>query len=1145
MTTTKNLNLRKKAYAAVTSLLLASASSVIYNPPAQAAGTPEGTIIGNQATATYKDAGNNDFTSTSNLVTTTITAVYSFVLTPNSTVQTSDVNAQANPGQSQNSTAGNIVYFPYTLTNNSNTTDSYDLVMIKGSDSNVDPQNVELYIDANGNGFIDVGDSLIANGLGSVTPNGAGSEDDTTLFTTNSGTVSNIVADGQVKLIVKYQVPVTAASNDVINLDLRARSRSSATSGTAQPDGDAQDTNNLIDSRNYSKVTVVNDAVVAVTKAVDKATANPGDQLEYTFTVTNTGNKDAKNIRLVDLVPKNTVDGRLTDFVVGSATSTDGSFSYTSDSNLTNATAAAATYGYTPSGTEDSNVTAIKYDLATLAPGNTRTIKFKVKIRSVLSQAKAGLIPNNAPYAYDTQATYTGVGDTTPNVETITNTVNTDINKKAAVLISFDGSPFSPQTTGGTDGALTDTTTQASAPANSYVYYKQVVTNTGNAPDAFNITTASNTFPAGSSVTYFQQTDASVPGNNTSPLLDTTSDSLIDTGTIAAGASKTIIARVFIPATVSVAGPYTATVQAASTNGGSAVGTGAGNILTDTTRDVVTAIQAPSVNLENYIDSGTTERGYAEPKNDNISVTANASANGTTVSYPVTVQNRGGAIDSFNLDGSVSGTLLTAGATLAYYPIITKNTVGTAASAGATSVILQDATGFSIGDKIVINGQTLTIGGVSGSTITFAAGQSLYEAASVGETAVEPGTTAITSTNPIAAASQITTLAAVAAQGATSVTLTSTVGLSVGDIIKIATAGGDEYFTIASVNSGTGVVQFVSGQAIADAGGAANGATVSEVNYQSVLAVVTVPANTNPITGTPLNVNLTTTSTNDGTKSDQVTNNLLIPDFRDFTLVANRSGSAAAGTVLFYDHVLTNTGNSDGTFNLSIATDGSSPDFVYQLLDSNNNAIAVTANVSGNVTTLTTTTPISVTKASPIYNFKVKVTIPAGTAPSTVDTITVSAAQTGGSTKTNTDITTVVAGFIQLTKTVANKGQAGTTTASGATAIPGDILEYVINYENVGADTAYQVKLTDLIPANTTYVNGSMMFDPDGTSGVAAPVARTDVAGVTESGDASADYNVSTPNGVTFFVGSGQAHNLGGNVPSGGKGAIIFRVKVN
>lgn len=1141
--TTKKTNLKKKAYAAVMSLIMASASSIIYTPTAQAAGTPEGTIIGNQATATYKDAGNNSFTSTSNLVTTIITAVYSFVLTPDSTNRGTDASAQLTPGQEQNSTAGNIVYFPYTLVNNSNTEDDYNLVAIKGSatTAGLDPQNLEVYIDANGNGFIDVGDSRIINGVATVSNNGTplNFEDDITLFTPGAtlGTVSNVPADGVVKLIVKYQVPSGALDGNNISIDLRARS-TSVSDNSAQADSDAQDPNNRIDSRNYSKVNISNDAVIAVTKAVDKATANPGDDLEYTFTITNTGNQTAKNIRLIDVIPKNITDGRITDFVVGQQTASEGTFSF-ADNAPANPDPD-SDFDYTPTATAtDANVNFIKYDLASLDAGNTRTVKFKVRIRSVLSEAKAGIIPNNGAVAYDNTVTYGGPGDTTPNVKSTTNTVNTEINKKVGTLITVRSDAFAPQTFTSladidtiTDGdgvsdqdeATTDRTTQATAPSNSYVFFKQEVFNRGNAPDTFNITTASNTFPAGSVVNYYQLTDPTNPANNTSPLLDTNGDSLIDTGVIPAGSSKIVVARVFIPSNAAAGG--TATVTATSTNGGTSIAAAAGYTLSDTTRDTVTTVQPPEANLENYIDAGTTERGFAQGANPNTAVRATASANGTTVSYPVTVENRGGSVDTFNLTGSLSGVNLP-GAVLEFYPIDTKTRLSASAIAGATTVSVEETSGLLAGDKIVINGQTLTIATVSSisgpGNITFTSGTGLYEAASQFETVSEPSASPITSSTAIAAATPFTTLAAPAILGATSVTLTNASSVGVDDIIKI----GNDYLTIASKVGN--VVSFVNTQALTAP--AILGTQVQEISYQEVLAVVNVPAGTPPIPTPTSNVTLTITSTNDNTKTDTVTNHLLIPDFRDFTLVANRSGTAAAGTVLFYDHILTNVGNSNGDFDLSIINDGLSPNFSYQLLDSvtNNPITATITNIAPGGT----------------YKFKVKVTVPAGTPPTTVDNITVQAVQVSGSTKTNIDTTTVVAGFIQLTKTVRNTTILPAELANTSnTAIPGDILEYVIDYSNVGSDIAYDVILTDLIPANTTYVPNSLEFDPDGTSGAGGRVARTDAAGVTEAGNCSAERDA-VDNSVKFFVGTGQTATTGGQVPSGGKGAIIFRVQVN
>ncbi len=95
-----------------------------YQQDAKAAGVAAGTVIGNQATASYKDQNNNTYNSTSNLVNTIVAEVYGVMLTPDGTI--------AAPGQSQTATPGTIVYYPYTLTNTGNTADNYVITTITG-----------------------------------------------------------------------------------------------------------------------------------------------------------------------------------------------------------------------------------------------------------------------------------------------------------------------------------------------------------------------------------------------------------------------------------------------------------------------------------------------------------------------------------------------------------------------------------------------------------------------------------------------------------------------------------------------------------------------------------------------------------------------------------------------------------------------------------------------------------------------------------------------------------------------------------------------------------------------------------------------------------------------------------------------------
>jgi uncharacterized repeat protein (TIGR01451 family) len=109
------LRLLKNASTRLVVTLLALLACVVIvllaSTPARAA-TPAGTVIGNQATATYQDAGGVSRSTASNLVQTTVAQVKSFTLTANGA-------KTAAPGQT--------VYYPHTLTNTGNGGDTYAL----------------------------------------------------------------------------------------------------------------------------------------------------------------------------------------------------------------------------------------------------------------------------------------------------------------------------------------------------------------------------------------------------------------------------------------------------------------------------------------------------------------------------------------------------------------------------------------------------------------------------------------------------------------------------------------------------------------------------------------------------------------------------------------------------------------------------------------------------------------------------------------------------------------------------------------------------------------------------------------------------------------------------------------------------------
>ncbi len=117
------------------------ALGVGFTPPdGQAFAAPAaGTVIGNQATATYTDAGGTTRNATSNLVQTTVSQVKSF------TVAASGARS-ASPGQT--------VYYPHVITNTGNGTDTYALnaPVAGGAFAHT---GLTYYIDANGDGVPD------------------------------------------------------------------------------------------------------------------------------------------------------------------------------------------------------------------------------------------------------------------------------------------------------------------------------------------------------------------------------------------------------------------------------------------------------------------------------------------------------------------------------------------------------------------------------------------------------------------------------------------------------------------------------------------------------------------------------------------------------------------------------------------------------------------------------------------------------------------------------------------------------------------------------------------------------------------------------------------------------------------------------
>lgn len=297
-----------------------------------------GTLIGNAASATYKDNANVDRQVTSNVVTTLIQQVYGFTLVNNRTATVAP---------------GGQVSFPHTLTNTGNGPDTYRISVANRTGDNFDLTSLRVYADVNQDGIPD--DTVDLAGGAVLLPLGPGG----TYHFVVVGTAPGSATGGQSVAIDVVATPTAVGQTPATNLD---------------------------------SATVTANAVIAVTKSISRSsgpspadtTASNADPLTYTLTYTNTGNSAASALTITDVIPTDFI------YVAGS-----GSWSG-SGTALTDAA------GETASGiTYDFNVTAANRVTAVIAavnPGSSGTLTFRIR---VTPGVVAETVNNTALYRYD------------------------------------------------------------------------------------------------------------------------------------------------------------------------------------------------------------------------------------------------------------------------------------------------------------------------------------------------------------------------------------------------------------------------------------------------------------------------------------------------------------------------------------------------------------------------------------------------------------------------------------------------------------------------------------------------------------------------------------------------------------------------
>ncbi|VEN74360.1 Conserved repeat domain protein [Candidatus Desulfarcum epimagneticum] len=602
-------------------------SLLAFAPNIWAVGTEVGTLIQNQATATYKDANNNSHTAQSNLGNIEVEQIYNASL---------DEDRQNKTGA-----AGQTVYFPHTLNNTGNGQDTYTITVDQVAGDTGDFALLEVYLDENNNGIPDPGETLVAS---------AGSP----------GTIT-LDPDQQVSLVVGGTIPGGAVAGNTFDSTLTATTPNGAVDDLTAGNGV-----DGLEGTNQNKVTVTDGPILNVTKSSTYNHQNTfndisDDTITYVITVTNTGQGTAYNVDYQDVLDLTKFS--VTDVAHITGVSSNGNFMDTPSDPDEGSQNSNTVEGFSPLATNDANGDGTAGDFGVrghddVLPPNT-TISFQYTAPLFDTLAAGVHIENEVTILSDNDDD----GNTTDPGETLLSNKTIDtIPQTYGVTATDTGANGANGVNDGGDDDNTSNDKQFvdTAAAGDTVLFSNVITNTGNGDDIFEIKVpnageAGNTFPVGTVFTFWNATGDTA-------LIDTNTNGAVDTGPLAAGASVNIMVKAKLPAGVFGAGPYEGTLTATS----------AGNsTIDDTAVEALAAITQPAVDLSNSSgktvcesdgDPNANKHPY-DPVTSPGPVDTLSGNIGANIPFYLCVQNDAGVSDSFQLsvgssyDGATLGSL--------------------------------------------------------------------------------------------------------------------------------------------------------------------------------------------------------------------------------------------------------------------------------------------------------------------------------------------------------------------------------------------------------------------------------------------------------------------------------------------------------
>jgi uncharacterized repeat protein (TIGR01451 family) len=585
-----------------------------------------GTIIGNQAIATFND-GTQTRSVTSNLVQTEINQVFAV-----------DIEA----AQTKAASVDGLVSFPHTITNTGNGSDSFSLATAEGGTGNFD--GIIIYADANCDGVPDSATPL------SATP--------------------SLGAGESFCVVVEADVSSTVADGDPANFGITATS----VGGTA-----VSDTNNDVINVTSGPILGVTKSVVLANDLDMSGSITPGDTL--TFRLTYSNNQPGTNATAYivdDLSLPNSPVGANADFV-GMPTNfvwSDGFTLNASDDGFTQNTPSGIGGAFTTS--DATNASSEQIDVFYTGT----EVQIGVDINSG-ALARQGFVEFDVVVGSDASGTPVNVAtiDTVPSNE-VPIAISRD-DTIALVLNDVASAPTAYADRSLTDGPDADGswnagTTPASASATdsdatvgndiiafgptvaegAVVPFQVILTNHSNTEERFNLTAAldgsgfasagGDQFPAGTTFTFYTA--------GGSPLLDVDGNGIPDV-LIAANTAIAFEVRADLPL------GFTADTPAPSGNGGTDPIPAALVTATSSTNLAVTnstviqlagGVQGASVDLQNDGPVAVAVAGSPDADLDNSGSpwTTETVNPGNTATFDLIVQNTSLAPDSYNLSFS-------------------------------------------------------------------------------------------------------------------------------------------------------------------------------------------------------------------------------------------------------------------------------------------------------------------------------------------------------------------------------------------------------------------------------------------------------------------------------------------------------------